>query len=115
VNSGTLLSVRFIAIEDDFAAQLKQLKSLLNIAAAIVSLPDHLHFPFTRDLLHEKIHTLVRKPLTPSCAEAKALLRLQTANEVYGCVELHKRYDETNLYVKRVLSEGTLGRCYILR
>ena len=79
------------------------------IDAAIVSLPDHLHFSFTKILLKQKIHSLVVKPLTPTLAEANELIKLQQENKVFGCVEFHKRFDETNLYIKRTLNENTLG------
>ncbi len=103
------LNVRFVLLEDDFNKQLQLLNSKTKIDAAIVSLPDHLHFSFTKILLEQKIHSLVVKPLTPTLAEAKELIKLQEQNKVFGCVEFHKRYDETNLYIKRALTENTLG------
>jgi len=51
----------------------------------------------------------VVKPLTPTLSEANELIKLQQENNVFGCVEFHKRYDETNLYIKRALEENTLG------
>lgn len=103
------LQVRFVLLENDFNNQLQQLNSKTKVGAAVVSLPDHLHFEFTKTLLEQKIHALVVKPLTPTLAEAKELIRLQEQNKVFGCVEFHKRYDETNLYIKRALNENTLG------
>ena len=103
------LSVRFVQLEEDFNKQLQSLQHQGKINAAIVSLPDHLHFSFTKILLENKIHSLVVKPLTPTLKDAQELIKVQEENKVFGCVEFHKRYDETNLYLKRALSENTLG------
>lgn len=84
--------------------------------AAIVSVPDHLHTAITSDLLKRKIHCLVVKPLAPTLAEVKKLIRLQKENGVYGAVEFHKRYDLSNLKLKDVIRQGLIGDplCFIV-
>jgi predicted dehydrogenase len=77
---------------------------------AIVAIPDHLHFSYTYELLKCGIHCLVVKPFTATLAEAKELVKLQTERGLYGAVEFHKRFDETNLYIKKALSESKLGK-----
>ncbi len=89
-----------------FLALLKKVK----YDCAIIALPDHLHFKATKILLENRIHCLVVKPLTPTLLEAKILLRIQRENGLYAAVEFHKRFDETNLYVKRILDENVLGQ-----
>lgn len=79
--------------------------------AAVVALPDHLHAAPVRALMRCGVPTLVVKPFTPTAAEALELVALQRRHHVYGMVEFHKRFDETNLYAKRLLGEGGIGRC----
>lgn len=76
---------------------------------AIICLPDHLHFKAAKRVLERGIHCLVVKPLTPTLATAKELIALQSRRNLYAAVEFHKRFDEANLYVKRMLDEKTLG------
>lgn len=76
---------------------------------AIVSVPDPLHFTITRNLLKRGIHCLVVKPLVSTLAELRELVALAREHNVYGAVEFHKRFDEANLRVKRLLREGAIG------
>lgn len=76
---------------------------------AIVSVPDHLHFEITRELIARGLHVLVVKPFVPSLAEADELIRLAKEKNVYGAVEFHKRFDEANLRAKRMLRDGSIG------
>src|SRR5258706_3237629 len=77
---------------------------------AIVSVPDHLHFENARVILENNIHCLLVKPLTPTAREAKELIEIQKAKKLYAAVEFHKRYDQTNLYIKKALTEKKLGK-----
>ena len=77
---------------------------------AIVSVPDHLHFEITADLIKRGIHCLVVKPLAPVVSEVKELIRLAEAGGVYGAVEFHKRYDRSNLKLKDVIRQGRIGK-----
>jgi len=77
--------------------------------AAIVSVPDDLHFEIGKAVLEKNIHCLMVKPLTPSVAEAQSLLNIQHARHLHAAVEFHKRFDESNRMVKRIISDGTVG------
>lgn len=77
---------------------------------AIVSVPDHLHHAIGRQVLEGGAHCLMVKPLTPTLAEAKELAGLARARGVHAAVELHKRFDPSNLLARRTLAEGKLGR-----
>jgi len=102
----TNLSITHVCInnEGDF-------ENLFNdkYTAAIVVLPDNLHYLFTRKLLYKKIPTLVVKPFVSTFEEAKALIDIQKINGTYGAVEFHKRWDQTNLKAKKLIDEGKLG------
>ena len=107
---GTHLTASFVAGDVTDDAWMAELHGKLSFAAAIVCLPDHLHFVCTANLLKLKIHCLVVKPFTPTLAEANELVRLQADAQVVGVVEFHKRYDETNLYIKRMIQSQSLGQ-----
>jgi predicted dehydrogenase len=76
---------------------------------AIVSVPDHLHHEIGSAVIERGMHCLMVKPLAPTLAEATALADLARDKDVYGAVELHKRWDEGNLVAKRLLTEGKIG------
>jgi predicted dehydrogenase len=50
------------------------------------------------------------KPLTPTLQEARELVRLSRTLGVYGAVEFHKRFDETNLYARKAVDAKMLGQ-----
>jgi len=76
----------------------------------IVCVPDHLHHAIGMRVLGAGLHCLMVKPLTPTLREADELLALQAQQNLYCAVELHKRFDEGNLMVRRLIGEGALGR-----
>jgi D-galacturonate reductase len=76
---------------------------------AIVSVPDHLHYAVTRELIERNLHVLVVKPLVPTLAENDELTRIAEQRGVYAAVEFHKRFDESNLRIKRMMREGAIG------
>ena len=93
---------------DPFAYR-QALADLPRPACAIVVVPDHLHAAFTSEVIKAGVHPLVVKPLTPTLQEARELVALAQAHDVYGAVEFHKRWDETNLLLRQTISDGRLG------
>jgi predicted dehydrogenase len=77
---------------------------------AIVSVPDDKHFEVGQTLLESNLHCLMVKPLTPSMKEAAQLVAIAEERRLYGAVEFHKRFDEANLVVRRMIHEGRLGQ-----
>lgn len=100
--------------ETDPLAYQQALAELPRPACAIVVVPDHLHFQIAADVIRAGVHCLVVKPLTPTLAESRELVRLADSHNVYGAVEFHKRFDESNLLVRQALADGRLGDiCYV--
>ncbi len=93
----------------DLLAYQRALADLPRPAAAIVSVPDHLHASITADVIRAGVHPLVVKPFTVTLEEGLELTRLAEKQDVYGAVEFHKRFDETNLLLRQALAEGRLG------
>jgi D-galacturonate reductase len=103
---GTSLRVDYRAIQGSLDATIAD----LSIDCAVVCVPDHLHFEITATLMRRHIHCLIVKPLVPTVDEALALLRLQEEKGLYCAVEFHKRFDEQNLLVRKLIRDGRLGR-----
>jgi predicted dehydrogenase len=103
---GTSLSVEYRTLSVSLIETIRD----LSIDCALICVPDHLHFEVADALMRRHIHCLIVKPLTPTLAEARSLLRLQDDHGLYCAVEFHKRFDEQNLLVRKVLREGRLGR-----
>lgn len=93
----------------DPLAYRKALAELPRPASAIVVIPDHLHAGVTADVIRAGVHPLVVKPLAPTLAEARGLVDVAETHNVYGAVEFHKRFDESNLLLRRNIVEGRLG------
>jgi D-galacturonate reductase len=103
---GTMIRVQYRSIRGTVAETIRDLA----IDCAIVCVPDHLHFEIADALMRRCIHCLIVKPLVPTVNEARSLLRLQHANGLHCAVEFHKRFDEQNLAVRKIVREGRLGR-----
>lgn len=106
---GTDINVLFHSIESNGDAWLDLFLTTQKFDAGIVSVPDHLHYYYSHKLISANIHCLVVKPLTPTLEEANNLIGLAEAHAVYGAVEFHKRWDESNLYLKASIDHGKLG------
>ena len=78
-------------------------------ACVIIVVPDDLHAPIAAEALRKRLPVLVEKPLTPTLAEAQALVALAQETGAYGAVDFHKRWDLTNLKLKETVEDGRLG------
>jgi predicted dehydrogenase len=78
-------------------------------ACVIIVVPDDLHAPIAAEAIRKRLPVLVEKPLTPTRAEAQALLALAQEMGVYGAVDFHKRWDLMNLKLKETVEDGRLG------
>ncbi|MEM9695744.1 MAG: Gfo/Idh/MocA family oxidoreductase [Myxococcota bacterium] len=105
---GTALPIRYRVVGSDPQPAVESL-DLDEYDAAIVSVPDALHFAYTHALLEGGLHCLVVKPFVPTLAEAKTLTELARARGRLGMVELHKRYDSSNRFAEQALRDGQLG------
>lgn len=76
---------------------------------AIIAVPDHLHFEVTQAAIQHHLHCLVVKPFVPTLKEAQRLLQLQQEQHIYGAVEFHKRFDEVNLRVRKMIRDRVIG------
>ncbi|HNX77389.1 MAG TPA: Gfo/Idh/MocA family oxidoreductase [Candidatus Rifleibacterium sp.] len=104
------LPVTYKALPEDFEQSLRKEIAENGYDAAIISVPDHLHFLHASIALELGLHILVVKPLVPTLMEAKSLETLRKQKNLHAMVEFHKRFDETNLWIKKYLSNNELGK-----
>ncbi len=90
------------------------LRTESNYDAAIIVVPDHLHYEIGKVVLESDIHCLMVKPLTPLVTEAEDLVRIQRERRLYAAVEFHKRFDESNRLVRRMITDGAIGEARYL-
>lgn len=107
---GTHINVRYINIGGDASRDISKIVSRGDYACALISTPDHLHFSYAAILMSLGIPCLIVKPLTPTLAEGIELEKIRSENGVYAAVEFHKRWDVTNLWIRKAISEGMLGK-----
>jgi len=102
---GTNLRARYLAVP----SVAEYLAANANYDSAIIVVPDHLHYEIGKAVLERDIHCLMVKPLTPLLAEAEDLVRIQRERGLYAAVEFHKRFDESNRLVRRMITDRTIG------
>ena len=78
-------------------------------SCVIIVVPDDLHGPIASEAIRRRHPVLVEKPLTPTLAEAQALVSLARELGVYGAVDFHKRWDLMNLKLKETMEDGRIG------
>ena len=82
----------------------------LDIAAAIVALPNHLHAPVSIDLLKAGIHLLVEKPMALSVAECDAMVEAAESGKAVLAVGLPRRFLHAARFAKWAIRNGVLGQ-----
>ncbi|TVY54815.1 scyllo-inositol 2-dehydrogenase (NADP(+)) IolW [Lachnellula cervina] len=76
----------------------------------VTTTPDT-HFAFTKSALEAGKHVIVEKPFVPTSSEAQQLVDISAKTGKLICVYQNRRWDTDFLTVKKLLDEGTLGRC----
>lgn len=71
------------------------------IDAAVVATPTRTHFSIAQELLSEKIHTLIEKPLTDSVSDAQELVHLADRND---CIIQVGHVEQFNPAIKAALN-----------
>ena len=106
----SVLKVSFSSLGVQPEQMIEALHKEKKFSACIIAVPDHLHFTFGKICLNLSIPTLMVKPLTPFVDEAIELIHIAKKNNTFACVEFHKRYDETNLWIKKAIRENKIGK-----
>ena len=77
--------------------------------AAIVAMPDPLHYAVVMEALKNNQHVLCVKPLVLKYAQAEEIEALAWDKGLFVGVEYHKRFDRRSLMAKRHYAEGHFG------
>ncbi|KAH9222759.1 hypothetical protein DL95DRAFT_380484 [Leptodontidium sp. 2 PMI_412] len=75
----------------------------------ITTTPDT-HFTFTKSALQAGKHVIVEKPFVPSSEQADELIAISKETGKLICVYQNRRWDSDFLTVRKLISEGTIGR-----
>jgi predicted dehydrogenase len=82
------------------------------VEALVVVAPDDLHYEITMEALEAGLHVLCEKPLALSGTHAKSMHDKAAATGVKHMTFFTYRWLPQYRYVKRLIDEGYIGRCY---
>lgn len=85
------------------------------IDAAVIVLPNHLHYRIARQLIDAGKHVLCEKPLTESGEEAQDLVQRAERQRVALCVNNTRRLYPSFKKIRELIQDGTLGRLISIR
>ncbi len=83
-----------------------------HVQAVVIASPDDLHYPMTMDALDARLHVLCEKPMALNAVQAKTMYEKATFTGVKHMVMFTHRWWPHISYLKRLIDEGYLGRCY---
>ncbi len=75
----------------------------------ISATPESVHFPMAKDSLSAGKHVFLEKPLSLTLKEADTLVDLAAANNVKFSIGYSQRFNPKFAYVKKCLSDGSIG------
>lgn len=87
-------------------------RMLVDVApdAVIVATPDSTHVDYIVGALERDIDVITEKPMVIDCAQAREVIRAETASNASVRVTHNTRYTQANMQVKRMLLDGMVGR-----
>lgn len=92
----------------DYRALIKEAE----LDAVVVATPDDLHFSMTMAALEAGLHVLCEKPMALNVAHAKQMTEAATSAGVKHMVLFTWRWIPIFQYVKQLIDDGFVGRCY---
>lgn len=79
------------------------------VELVVIASPNDTHAPLARAALAAGKHVVVDKPLTPTLAEARALVALAERNDCLLSVFHNRRWDSDFLAVRQAIDDGRVG------
>lgn len=83
-----------------------------NLDALIIATPDDLHYSITMDALEAGLHVLCEKPLALNAGQARLMAEKAAAAGVKHMVFFTWRWLPHVQYLRQLLADGYLGRCF---
>lgn len=106
----SLSRARELAAAHDVPIAVEDYRSIIGeVDAAIVALPHHLHGAVTTDLLRNRVHVLVEKPMALTTRECDQMIEAARESGVVLAVGLVRRFYLSSRFVKAVVESGLLG------
>ena len=90
-------------------AAIKALDTLKPRQAAILALPDQIHFPMVTEAIKRDQHVLCVKPLVRTFSEGQKINELAKSRGLFVGIEYHKRYDRRALLARKEYETNSLG------
>ncbi len=89
---------------------LEELLSITEIRLIAIATPNDTHYAFARQCLEARRDVVVDKPFTTTLAEARSLVQLGRETGRLLTVYQNRRYDGDFQAIRKVVTDGTLGR-----
>lgn len=83
-----------------------------NLDALVIVTPDDLHYPMTMDGLDAGLHVLCEKPMASNASQAREMYEKAEAKGVKHMVFFTCRWLPHHRYLKGLVDDGYVGRCY---
>jgi predicted dehydrogenase len=83
-----------------------------NLQAIVIVTPDDLHYPMTMDALEAGLHVLCEKPLALNATQAREMYEKAEAVGVKHMVYFTYRWSPHYRYLKELVDQGYIGRCF---
>jgi predicted dehydrogenase len=83
-----------------------------NIEAVVIATPEDLHYPMTMDALDAGLHVMCEKPLALNAKQAKEMYEKAESTGVKHMVMFTHRWWPHIEYLKKLIDDGCIGRCY---
>ena len=83
-----------------------------DLHAVVIASPDDLHYPMTMDALDAGLHVMCEKPLAISAEQARRMYERAQAVGVKHTVFFTYRWLPHYRYLKALVDDGYVGRCY---
>jgi predicted dehydrogenase len=83
-----------------------------DLDAVVISTPDDLHYPMTMEALDADLHVLCEKPLALNTQQALEMYQKAEEKGVKHMVLFTYRWHPYFRYLKQLVDDGYIGRCY---
>lgn len=83
-----------------------------DLHAIVIAAPDDMYYPMTIDALDAGLHVLCEKPLALNARQAKEMAERAAAAEVKHMVLFTWRWMPYFRYLRQLIDDGHLGRCF---
>jgi predicted dehydrogenase len=90
----------------------REMFAAARLDAVVIVAPDAQHYPMTMDALNAGLHVLCEKPLATTAAQARAMYERAEATGVKHMSFFALRNSLHHRYVRQLIEQGYLGRCY---